>query len=113
MSISTDGLDLPVLLREQIEAAREAGLYHSDTELIADAIRVLLAARPDVRVASACRMYEVGKVSLGKAAELAGLDIVSFKQVLSERDIHRTAPESPDEIIGMAETALAAAGRSR
>lgn len=112
MSVSTDALDLPVLLREQIEAAREVGLYDSDTELIADAIRVLLAARPDVRVASACRMYEVGTVSLGKAAELAGLDIVSFKRALDERDINRTAPESADETVEMARKALRTAGRS-
>ncbi|MFN2290660.1 MAG: UPF0175 family protein, partial [Anaerolineae bacterium] len=104
MGVSTDALDLPALLREQIEAAREVGLYDSDTELIADAIRVLLAARPDVRLASACRMYEVGTVSLGKAAELAELDIVSFKRALSERGIDRMAPESSEETIGMAKT---------
>ncbi|MCL7453418.1 MAG: UPF0175 family protein [Anaerolineae bacterium] len=112
MSVSTDALDLPVLLREQIEAAREVGLYDSDTELIADAIRVLLAARPDVRVASACRMYEVGTVSLGKGAELAGLDIVGFKRELDERGIDRRAPESADETAEMAETALTVAGRA-
>jgi predicted HTH domain antitoxin len=58
-------------------------------------------------------MYEVGTVSLGKAAELAELDIVSFKRALSERGIDRMAPESSEETIGMAKTALAASGRSR
>ncbi|MEJ2210085.1 MAG: UPF0175 family protein [Anaerolineae bacterium] len=108
----TDSLDLPTLLREQIEAARQVGLYDSDTELIADAIRVLLAARPDVRVASACKMYESGTVSLGKAAELAGLDLVSFKRALDERGIARTAPESVDETEAMARAAMSSTERS-
>lgn len=112
MSVSTLTLDLPGLLREQISAAREAGLYASEDELVADAIYTLLAARPDVRLAVACRLYERGDVSLGKAAELAGLDVVSMKRALYERGIIRTAPESPDEVADMAIASLRAAGRA-
>lgn len=57
--------------------------------MIADAIRTLLAARPDIRLASACRLYEQSEISLGKAAELAGMDIVSFKTKLHELGVDR------------------------
>lgn len=110
MSVSPLTLDLPELLREQISAAREAGLYASEDELVADAINTLLAARPDVRLSAACRLYERGDVSLGKASELAGLDLVSMKRALHERGIVRAADESPDEVSEMAAAALKAAG---
>jgi predicted HTH domain antitoxin len=112
MSVSNPVLQLPKWLREQITAAREAGLYTSEAEMIADAIRTLLAARPDVRLATACRLYELGKISLGKAAELAGLDIETLKAALSERHIERTAPESTAETVEMARASLQAADRS-
>jgi len=112
MSVSAMSLHLPKLLQEQVAAAREAGFYASETELIADAVRMLLVARPDVRLITACRLYEHGTVSLGKAAELAGVDVTSFKRALNERGITRVAPESPDEIVKMARTALQATGRS-
>jgi len=56
--------------------------------------------------ASACQLYQQGFVSLGKAAELAGLDIVSFKRMLVEQGIIRTDPESLDETLEMAHRAI-------
>ncbi len=111
MSVSAMSLHLPGLLQEQMIAARETGLYASEADLVADAIDTLMAARPDVRLATACRLYERGTISLGKAAELAKLDLVRFKRALAERDIARTAPESLAETFEMAQASLRAAGR--
>ena len=111
MSIPTTPLQLPELLQEQITAAQETGFYESEEELVTDAVRILLAARPDVRIATACRLYERGTVSLGKAAELAGLDVVSFKRALAERGVARTAPESAAETSKMARDSLGAVDR--
>jgi predicted HTH domain antitoxin len=112
MSISAMSLRLPGLLQEQLIAARDAGCYTSEAELVADAVRMLLAARPDVRWATACRLYERGIVSLGRAAELAGLDVVNMKRILHERGIVRIAPESLTETTAMARVSLQVAGRS-
>ena len=60
----------------------------------------------EAQQASACRLYQQGFVSLGRAAELAGLDIVSFKRVLAEQGIARTDPESLDETLEMVHRAL-------
>jgi len=105
-------MHLPGFLQEQIAAAQEAGFYSSEAELLADAVRTLLAARPDVRLATACQLYEQGTVSLGKAAELAGLDVERFKRALDERDVSRTAPETLDETTEMARISLQKAGRA-
>lgn len=104
-------VDLPAFLQEQLAAAQEAGFYSSEAELVTDAVRTLLAARPDLRVATACQLYARGSVSLGRGAEMAGLDVERFKCTLHERGITRTAPESPAETIEMTHTALEAAGR--
>jgi predicted HTH domain antitoxin len=110
MSVSTIPLNLPAGLQEQVTAAREAGLNASETELVTDAIRTLLAARPDLRAATACQLYAQGRVSLGKGAELAGLDVDSFKRSLHERGVSRVAPESAADTSAMSGAALGAAG---
>ena len=112
MGVSTTSIHLPGLLREQVIAAREVGFYTSEEELVADAVRTLLAARPDMRLTTACRLYERGAISLGKTAELAGLDVENIKRALAKRGITRTAPESPTDTTRMARESLRAAGRS-
>ena len=95
--MSTDlHLHLPDLLSAQLVAAHEAGYYDSEEELVAEAVRTFLAARPDVRVAAA----------------LAGLNSVSMKQALHERGISRVAPESLAETETLARAALRSSGRS-
>ncbi len=65
----------------------------------------------EVRQASACQMYQQGIVSLGKAAELAELDIASFKQVLARHGITRSDSETLSETLEMARNAIKMSGR--
>lgn len=97
---------LSPLLEAEVNVAAESGLYASEEEFIGDAIRTLLAARPDVRLTIACKLYERGSISIGKAAELSGLDIEAMKLILHERGISRAAPEDVSETERMAQTAL-------
>ena len=71
-----------------------------------------MAARKDLRIAVACKLYDQGAISLGKAAEFSGLDIEAMKTVLHERGFPRTDFESLAEIEDMAEEALHVAGRA-
>jgi len=112
MSHATFSLDLPGLLQAQVSAAREIGLYANESALIADAIQMLFAARPDVQLATACQLYQRGSVSLGKAAELAGCDLSSFKRALAQHGIARTAPESLAETTALAQVALQITGQA-
>jgi hypothetical protein len=66
----------------------------------------LLAARPDLREAIACKLYEEEKVSLGRAAVWAGLTIESMKAALARRGVLRQAPEGPAETEAMARRAF-------
>ena len=101
----------PLELDEELAAVTETGLYESREAFLSDAVHTLLAARPDLREAVACKLYEKGAFSLGRAADWAGLSIETLKEALHRRGISRQAPESPAEVEAMARAALKSAGR--
>ena len=98
-------------LRQELAAVTATGLYDDPELFLVDAVRTFLAARPDLREAMACKMYERGEISLGRAAEWGGLNIETLKAALHHRGVLRQADDTPAEIRTMAEAALRAAGR--
>jgi len=64
--------------------------YHDETDdFIKDAIRSLFEYKPVMKINAAIELYKEGKVSLGKAAEIAGMNTIQFKEVLGNRGIIR------------------------
>jgi len=104
-------LSTSLRLRDELDALAATGLYPNEESFLADAVNTLLAARPDVREAIACKLYERGIFSLGRAAEWSGVSIETIKAALHRRGIERTAFETPDEIRAMARKSLRVAGR--
>ncbi|PKO22687.1 MAG: hypothetical protein CVU38_07995 [Chloroflexi bacterium HGW-Chloroflexi-1] len=102
---------LPPLLREGVAVVPETGFYTSEREFVTEAIRTLLATRPDVRLAIACKLYARGSISLGKAVELSGLNVEAMKAALHRHGASRVAPESLAETSAMAKAALQIVGR--
>jgi len=51
----------------------KARLYESEDEVVRDALRHLLRARPDLRIQLAVHRYQTEGLSLAKAASLAGV----------------------------------------
>lgn len=99
------------LLEEELAAVTETGLYKSEEAFLTDAVNTLLAARPDIREAVACRLYEKEVFSLGRAAEWSGLSIEEMKESLYRRGIVRQSSADISEIEEMARRSLEAAGR--
>ena len=56
--MSTMTPDLPTAVRDEVSPAVEAGIYADEAVFVADVVRTLLAARPDVRGAVVCRLQE-------------------------------------------------------
>jgi len=100
------------LLEAELEAVTETGLYDSRESFLSDAVQTLFAARPDLREVVACRLYDKGIFSLGRAAEWSGLSIDDLKELLDRRGIPRQAPETVEETEALARAALRAAGRT-
>jgi predicted HTH domain antitoxin len=99
-------------LDEKVEAITEAGLYESREAFLSHAVETLFAARPDLREAAACKLYEKGVFSLGKAAEWSRVSIEDLKEALHRLGINREALENASETEAMALATIKAAGRS-
>ena len=80
---------LPTIIEEEIRDLIKYGYYGSIDEAVKDAFRTLLNAKPDLRIAAAIELYKEGEVSLGKAAEIAGVTTIEFKDILADREIRR------------------------
>lgn len=77
----------PPTLRMELSAIPETGYYDSTSEFLRDAMRTLLSTRKDLRIAIASVLYKTGKISLGKAVEIADVDYEEMKKILVERGI--------------------------
>lgn len=76
----------------------EARLYASEEEVIQDALRHLLRARPELRVQLAIHRYQTEPISLAKAASLAGVSWAQMREILMEHGIQpRLGPETMEE----------------
>jgi predicted HTH domain antitoxin len=76
-------------MEDEIEALIDAGYYSSKSDVVKDALRTLFETKSNLKIAASVEMYKDGKVSIGKAAELAGMSLIEFKEVLADRGIKR------------------------
>jgi len=78
---------IPKIYEDEIEAVVDAGYYSSKSDVIRDALRLLFESKKNLKISAAIEMYKKGNVTLSKAAEIAGIDTVSFKEILKDRGI--------------------------
>lgn len=80
---------LPTIIENEIRALIKYGYYASIDEAVKDAFRTLLNAKPNLKTVAAIELYKEGAVSLGKAAEIAGVTTIEFKDMLADRGTMR------------------------
>ena len=64
-----------------------ARLYGSEEEVVRDALRHLLRARPDARIHVAVSRYQTEGLSVAKAADLAGVSWAQMREILLEKGV--------------------------
>jgi len=74
-------LELPALIK--------AGIFRSQAEAVEEALRVLLATRPQLRVEAAIQLFKDTAVTVGRAAEIAGMTRWEFETLLADRGVMR------------------------
>ncbi|HEX3531058.1 MAG TPA: UPF0175 family protein [Thermoanaerobaculia bacterium] len=90
--------DTPAVRPPEARDFVQARLYASEEEVIRDALRHLLRARPDVRIQLAAYRYQTEGLSLAKAADLAGVSWAQMREILLEKGIApRLGPETVAE----------------
>lgn len=75
------------LLEDELSAIVHAGDYTSKEAVIIHALEILLAAHPPLRINTAVELYRRGKVTLARAAEIAGLEFEAFKEQLARHNV--------------------------
>lgn len=76
----------------------DARLYASEEDVIRDALRHLLRARPEVKIQLAVYRYQLEELSLARAASLAGVSWAQMREILVEKGIQpRLGPETVEE----------------
>jgi predicted HTH domain antitoxin len=89
----------------ELDALLRAGIFQSKSEAVEEAFRMLFVSRPQLRVEAAIQLFKDGMVTLGRAAEIAGLTRWELEGILADRGIHRIVEvESREELEHQAET---------
>ena len=76
---------LPRFMETEIKGLVKSGHYSSKIEVLKDALRVLFETKPNLKISVALEMYRDNEVSLSRAAEIAGVTTVEFKEILANR----------------------------
>lgn len=76
----------------------ELALYKDEQEVIDEGVRYILRSHPEYRMEIAIKRYKEEAVSLGRAADLAGISLEEMKEVLRTRGVALKGPESKAEI---------------
>jgi predicted HTH domain antitoxin len=90
----------------EVGALVKAGIFPSRQEAIREALRMLFVARPQLKVEAALQLYKTGDVTLGRAAEIAGLTRWEFESLLADRGIERVVACDPSESLDHQTTQL-------
>ena len=72
---------------EEIAAVVRAGCFPSEEDAMREAVQTLLAVNPHLRREAAIRRYLDEEITLGRAAELAGMTRWRFRELLVQRGI--------------------------
>ncbi len=87
------------ILKEGIEGLIRSGHYKSREAMLEEAFRIMLEVKPSIKQEMAVELYKSEKVSLSRAAEISGLSIEGFKDILEIKGLKRVmATPSEDEI---------------
>lgn len=82
-------ITLPSMVKREIDALIRGNHYASEKEILTEALRTLFETKPHLKIAAAVELFKEQEISLGKAAEIAGVSTIEFKDILPNRGIIR------------------------
>ncbi|MEP7341658.1 MAG: UPF0175 family protein [Acidobacteriota bacterium] len=79
----------------ELAAMVRAGCFGNEAEALREAVQMLLAVKPQLRMEAAIRRYLDEEITLGRAAELAGVTRWRFQELLALRGVQITLEAAP------------------
>lgn len=76
----------------------DIGLYEDEGEVVEEGIRQILRSHPEYKLEIAIERYKREAISMGKAADIAGISLEEMKEILNDRGIGLKGPKSQQEI---------------
>ena len=84
--------------KSNLKALLDMGIYKSEDDYIHETLKKLLKSNKELRIKLAMHRYQTEPMSLGKAAEIAGLCWDDMKQILMKNGIRpRLGPQTIEE----------------
>lgn len=72
---------------QELSAVVRAGCFASEDEAIREAVQMLFAVKPQLRVEAAIRRFLDEEITLGRAAEMAGVSRWRLRELLAQRGL--------------------------
>ena len=83
----------------KLNALSRIGPWQTQDEILSQALDVLLDSLPDLRRQVALDLYQREEITLSRAAEIAGLNRWSFRDLLRKQGIEIAMPDpTPEEM---------------
>ena len=73
------------LLERELRATVCSGLFRNEAEAVQEALGAFFASKPQYRIEAALEMFRAGEVSLSRAAEIAGMNSLRFRELWRQR----------------------------
>ena len=86
---------LSVDTERKLKALVKGGYYSSELAVIKDAISSLFRENAHLKISAAIELYKKREVSLSKAAEIAVMTTIEFKDILDKRGFIREIEARP------------------
>ena len=80
-------ITLPKKINEEIDAIINAGYYDNRSELLRDALRLFFTQKKEIRLAAAIELYRENKITISRAAEIAGIPLDNMKTILQDDEL--------------------------
>ncbi len=80
-------ITIPEKMSEEIDAIIKTGYYDNRSEFIRDAVRLFLDQKPEIRLVAAIELYRADRITISRAAEIAGVPFEKMKDILNDEGI--------------------------
>lgn len=82
---------------EKVDGLIEEGRFTSKSDVFRTSFRMMLEEKPEYKIDVAVYLYKKGKISIGRAVEMASISREEFNEILERRGVKKNIGKKEDE----------------